>query len=85
LGRADEQPNAELEAALVNLGTGAQTLPIPAWRRWAKFIMPEAAFGGQPAPPTLTFDYERKLNLLTISAHDIQGDAVLPRSFTTCY
>lgn len=77
-GRADENPNADLAAALVDYGTGATTVPIPAWRRWAKIIFKEANLGTQPTPPTLTFDFERRLDLLALSEHDISGDAVLP-------
>lgn len=77
-GRADEQPNRELEAALVDYGSGPKNVPIPAWRHMAKFIIPDCQFGQQPSPPVLTFDFERHLGLLPISAHVIQGDAVLP-------
>ena len=77
-GRSDEVADASLAAALVDFGTGATTLPIPAWRHWAKFVMDDCAFGGQPSPPVLVFDFERRLDLLTLSAHEIEDDAVLP-------
>src|SRR5690606_2605978 len=77
-GRTDEQPNHDLEAALVDYGVGATTVPIPAWRRMAKFVIRDCQFGQQPTPPVLTFDYERHLGLLPVSKHDIEGDAVLP-------
>lgn len=77
-GRDDQVANSELEAALVDFGTGPTTVPIPAWRHWALFVMPECAFGTQPAPPTLIFDFERRLDLLPLTAHEIDGDAVLP-------
>lgn len=77
-GRSDQVANADLAAALIDFGTGPTTVSIPAWRHWALFVMPECAFGTQPNPPTLTFDFERRLDTLSISAHEIDGDAVLP-------
>jgi Putative phage tail protein len=77
-GRSDDAASTDLAAAKVDYGTGATTVPIPAWRNWAKFILPNASFGTQLTPPTLKFDFERDLSLLAISVHQINGDAIIP-------
>lgn len=77
-GRSDQNPSSILAAALIDYGSGPTTVPIPAWRNLCYVVGQDIAFGTQTTPPTLRFEYERKLDLLTLSAHDVSGDALIP-------
>lgn len=77
-GKAAQNVDSVLALLQLDLGSGPQSVPMPRWKNVCYAVCVDVAFGAQVSPPTLKFEIERKLNLLTLSAHDINGDAVLP-------
>jgi len=77
-GRSDQLPDTLLQASQIDFGSGPVSLLVPAWPNVIYFVANSVAFGGQPVPPTLKFEFEREISLLTITAHTINSDAVIP-------
>ncbi len=77
-GRSDQQPDTVLQGSKINFGAGAVPFLVPAWPNVIYFVANKVAFGFQPTPPTLKFEFERQLSVLTLSAHSINRDAVIP-------
>jgi hypothetical protein len=73
-----QNPDPLLQTLTIDLGAGPVSVPTPAWRNVAYAVCSDLAFGQQVAPPTLLFHGERWANALPISAHEINGDAVVP-------
>lgn len=77
-GRTDQNPDALLSLSQIDFGAGEVSLYVPAWPHVIYFVADNVAFGGSPTPPTLTFEYEVQKSLLTLSAHHVERDAVIP-------
>lgn len=77
-GRDDQNPDAFLTAAEIDFGSGPVTLLIPAWRHLIYYVAEDLAWGSAPVPPSLKFEFERAVSDLSLTAHTITGDAVIP-------
>lgn len=77
-GTSGQNASAILEALQIDLGSGLTTLPTAAWRNVAYVVCSDLAFGQQTIAPTLIFHVERRLELLDLSTHEIDRDAVVP-------
>lgn len=77
-GRADQNQNAFLTAAVIDFGSGPVSLLIPAWRNVIYYVAEDVSWGDRPVPPSLKFEFERIPSGLTLSVHHIGRDAVLP-------
>ncbi|HMP83062.1 MAG TPA: phage tail protein [Verrucomicrobiota bacterium] len=77
-GTTTQGPSVRLTAQEFDFGDGPTTVPIPAWLNVCYFLAWDVAWGSSPQPPTLTFDIERHVSALDISAHNVSGDAVIP-------
>lgn len=77
-GRSDQNPDSFLEAAIIDFGSGPTTILIPAWRSVIYFVAEDIAFGSSPVPPSLNFEFERMSAALTLAAHHIERDALVP-------
>jgi len=77
-GKPTQNQDSALALLQLDLGSGPQSVPMPRWKNICYAICLDVAFGSQVTPPTLMFEVERKLNVLALTAHDINGDAVLP-------
>lgn len=75
-----QEVNGLLSALVIDLGGGPVTVAMPAYRYVAYCVCIDVAFGGQPTPPSLTFSIERESEGLTLSAHNIGGDCVIPEA-----
>jgi hypothetical protein len=77
-GSATQEPHTLLASLEIDLGSGPQFLPTPAYRGVSYIVQDDLAFGGQTIPPTLLVWFERQIEVLDLSAHEIDGDAVIP-------
>ncbi len=77
-GRTDQLADPLLSAAAVDFGGGPVALLVPAWRNVIYFVAEDIAWGSQPVPPVLKFEFERQIAPLTLSAHHFQRDALVP-------
>lgn len=77
-GTATQNVDSVLALLELDLGSGPQSVPMPPWKNVCYAVCVDVAFGGQVSPPTLLFEVEKELDLLVLSAHEINGDAVLP-------
>ena len=77
-GKPTQVQDSILAALQLDLGSGVQGIPMPTWKNVCYCVGDGLAFGSQVSPPTLVFEIERRLNLLSLSSHDIGGGAVLP-------
>jgi len=77
-GRADQNPDSLLEASDIDFGSGPVPISVPAWRNVIYIVANDIAFGTAPNPPSLTFEFERLISPLTLTAHHISRDAVIP-------
>jgi hypothetical protein len=79
-GSGTQNPSDHLEGTEIDYGSGPEPVPIPAWRGVCYAVCRDLAFGGQVVPPTLMADLVTRTAGLTLTAHHIQDDAIIPEA-----
>jgi len=77
-GTDTQNPDTLLQAAQIDFGAGPISIYVPAWRGVIYYVADDIAFGGQPVPPSLKFEFERQMDLLDLTFHAVESDAVIP-------
>lgn len=77
-GTDDQAVDADLAAIQIDYGSGPEAIIVPPLRGVCYAVSAEMQFGQQTAPPTLHFEVGRNSTGLSLSAHGIDDDAVLP-------
>lgn len=76
-GSATQNVNTDLAGLEIDFGSGAAAVAMTAYRRLCYAVCRDVSFGNQVSPPTLKFDVEREISVLTLSQHSINGDCVM--------
>lgn len=79
-GTGTQNVDSLLNALTLDLGSGPATMPASNYKNVVYAVLDDVAFGSQVVPPTLQFHLTRKTSGLTLAAHDIDEDAVLPEA-----
>lgn len=79
-GSRTQNVDSLLDSLQIDRGAGPVAVPMPAFRGLIYFVCNDVAFGEQVTPPTLSFLYEVATSGLTLTAHSVDGDAVIPEA-----
>ena len=79
-GRADQNADDYLTAASIDFGAGPTSILIPAWRNVIYAVAVDIALGTTPKEASLKYEFERQISPLTLTAHQISDDAVVPEA-----
>ncbi len=77
-GTPDQLEDVLLASMSIDLGSGNAEVPVGNLKDVCYAVCQDVAFGGQVTPPTLTFNLERESSGLELSAHNIDGDSIVP-------
>jgi hypothetical protein len=76
-GFPDQDQDEVLNNLYLDDGAAAGLVPIPNYKNCCYAVMHDVEFGEQDVQPTLHFYVARHNDVLTLSAHSINGDAVM--------
>lgn len=77
-GTDGQAVDPDLARVQIDYGSGPIPVPVPPWRGVCYIVSKRLEFGQQNSPPILHFDLTRRGSALSLSTHEISGDAVLP-------
>lgn len=77
-GSFDQDPSPILSNLEIDLGSGAVSIPTPAWKGVVWALLYNVSFGQQPVPPTLLFRIRRQVAVLPSTEVTQYTDAVVP-------
>lgn len=79
-GTLTQARDSILEGLFLDQGGGAATVPMPAFLGVCYAVLDDVSFGGQVSPPTLQYVLSRFTDNLVLTAHELDGDCVLPEA-----
>jgi|GEM_PF-2026252 len=80
-GTSTQNVDSILAAMKVDEGAGAVTAQVPAYRHFCYVVANNFFFGQSTSPPNLSYIFVRRTSGLSLSAHHLSDDAILPEVF----